>query len=99
MASLTRNPASARYAATADQSNALLQRQLPTKFNISVATVYKGTTGFIDCSAARARLLREVARPRPVQAPARDQCRCPPAVPAPPNQPMVMTPSEARREA
>ena len=84
MACLTRNPASARHAATADQSNALLQRQLPTKFNITVATVYQGITGFIDCRAALARRLLEVARPRQVQAPASDQCLCLPAVPAPP---------------
>ena len=83
MVRLTRNPASARHAASADQSNALLQHPLPTKFNITVATVYKGIIGFVDCRAARARRLREVARPRPVQAPARDQCRRPPAVPAP----------------
>ena len=37
---LTRNPASARHAASADQSNALLQRPLPTKLRITVATVY-----------------------------------------------------------
>ena len=54
------------------------------KINITVATVCKGITGFIDCRAAWARRLQEVARPRPVQAPARDQCRRPPAVPAPP---------------
>ena len=33
---LPRNPASAKHAA--DQSNALLQRQSPTKFSITVAT-------------------------------------------------------------
>ena len=40
MAWLTRNPASAWHAASEDQSNALLQRQLPTKLRITVATVY-----------------------------------------------------------
>ena len=83
---LTRNPASALHAASADQSNALrlLQRQLPTQSNITVATEYKGITGLIDCRTALARLLQEVARPLPVQAPASDQCRRPPAVPVPP---------------
>ena len=37
---LTRDPALAWHAALADQSNALLQRQLPTKLRITVATVY-----------------------------------------------------------
>ena len=36
---LTRKPESVRHDASADQSNALLQRQLPTKYNITVATV------------------------------------------------------------
>ena len=65
------------------------------KFSITAATVYKGITGFIDCRAARARRLREDARPRPLQALARGQWRRPPAVPAPP-QPAD---AEARREA
>ena len=72
------------------------------KFSITAATVYKGITGFIDCRAARARRLLEVARPRPVQALARGQCRRPPAVLAPPqpaNAAKLMVPAEARREA
>ena len=74
------------------------------KFSITAATVYTGITGFIDCRAARARRLLEFARLRPVQAPASDQCRRPPVMPAPrrrrrPNQPMLMARFEARREA
>ena len=37
------------------------------KLSITAATVYKGITGYIDCRAALARLLQEVACPRPVQ--------------------------------
>ena len=87
------------HAASADQSDALLQRPSPTKFKITVATVYQGLTGFIDCRAVRARRLRELARLRMVQAPACDQCRRPPAVRRRPNQPMLMAPAEARRES
>ena len=72
------------------------------KFSITAATVYKGITGFIDCRAARARRLLEVARQRPVQALALCQCLRPPTVPAQPqpaNAAMLMVPAEARREA
>ena len=44
--------------------------------------MYKGITGFIDRRVEQARLLLEVAHPRPVQAPASSQCQPPPEVPA-----------------
>ena len=67
------------HAASADldQSNALLQRPLPTKFSITVTKViHRRITGFIDTAnltaeLAAARRLRTIARPRPVQALAR----------------------------
>ena len=37
---MTQNPVSAQHAASADQSKALLQRLLPTKFSITVTTVF-----------------------------------------------------------
>ena len=80
---MTRNPASARHAASADQLNALLQSLLPTKFSISVATVYiprihwqqscpgkAATGGYPSASSSGAR------------------CWCQPAVQAPP-QPAI----------
>ena len=72
-----------RCSACCLQTSALLQPQY----------IYQGITGFIDSRAARTRLLLEVARQRPVQALALRQCR------RRPNQPMLMAPAEAHREA
>ena len=96
MACLTRNPASARHAATADQSNALLQRQLPTKFNITVATVYQGiTTAELPGQGGCWRLPVHARFRRPPETSAGACPLCLRRL----NQPMLMAPSEARREA
>ena len=83
---LTQNPTSAWHAASADQSNALLQSQLPTKSRITVARVYIQRYNRIhwhqscsDKAAAGGCLC-------PVQAPASSQCLHTLAVPAPPSQ-------------
>ena len=78
-----------RCSACCLQTSALLQPQY----------IYQGITGFIDSRAARTRLLLEVARQRPVQALALRQCRARPRCRRRPNQPMLMAPAEAHREA
>ena len=96
---LTRNSASARHAASADQSNALLQRPLPTKLRITVATVYIQRYSKIhwrqSCPGKAAAggcpfVPGSGARPQPVPAPARGAGAV---------QPMLMAPAEAYREA
>ena len=96
---LTQNPASARDAASADQSNALLQHPSTTKLRITVATVYLQRYNRIywlqSCPAKTAgggcpSTPGSGARPQPVQAPA--SC-------AGTAQPMLMAPAEARTKA
>ena len=74
---LTRNPGSSLHFVSADLSNTLLQRLLPTHFSITVATVYQSITGFIDSRAALARWLQEVACLRSVYVPLASQRRVP----------------------
>ena len=55
---LTQDPALVQHATSADGSNALLQRSLPTTFKSTVATISQALIGFIYSRADRAALLR-----------------------------------------
>ena len=100
---LTWNPASALHAASADldQSNALLQRPLPTKFSITVTTVYTQRYNrshwqqscLLLAGCGRLSVHARFRRSPAASAGASPLCW------RSPNKPMLMTPAEARREA
>ena len=66
---LTWNPATARHAASADQSNALLQSLLPTKLSMTVATVYIERDNRIHWQQSAGLLRSQYWRPPAVAAP------------------------------